>query len=81
LSRHYILSRDGMTWIPRSRPRPYSAAWKAARARRAAARQGQPEQQRDMLGFIVRQRGHRQEVYDPGKIDRFLFLRSRGEGS
>ena len=75
MSRHYRKKGEG--WVRKYSPKPYSAAWKAVRAARKAARDRTPEQTRDKLGFIVRVGAEGgTETYDPGVIDRWLWVQA-----
>jgi hypothetical protein len=72
LSRQYrwhgdILSR-------RDSVKPRTPAWEASRERRRVARAGLAVQTRDGAGFIVKIHGDGIEMYDPGPIDRYLWL-------
>lgn len=63
----------------RGHTRRYSAAWLASRARRAEKRQGLEAQPRDKQGFILKKNDAGNTVpFDPGPIDRFLWVRSGG---
>jgi len=59
-----------------------SPAWEQARAERRARRQRLPEQARNEDGYIVKTiatpgGGTRQVLYDPGEMDRELYLQQR----
>lgn len=79
MSRAYVRdTRNEGRWIRKSRPKPYSPAWREARAKRAAARAKWNDvlaarQARTPEGFIIRApKQGRAYLHDPGKIDRFL---------
>jgi hypothetical protein len=65
---------EGDTWVRRGYGKPYTAAWAASRAKRAAGRGAVPEQQRDMQGYIPKVVGGVVVLHDPGVIDRHLYL-------
>jgi hypothetical protein len=81
VSRHYAWRGDTLVRLPQIRVHPYTPSWVAARLRRAERRAALSltEQHRDQAGFIIKAGvGGGTTMYDPGEIDRYLWVQANG---
>lgn len=81
MSRHWRYHAKDDSYFRRLHPKKYTAAWQLKREHRAATRRGCAQQSRNNEGFIVKTDPATggTVLYDPGKIDRYLWMQNAAE--